>query len=168
MRFLCLICQYSLRWFSYLCTDHNVLLILLSGFLHTAFNFGHEADIQREANIDPTSVPPGALVTFVQRGIQYLEMKANLKIDDSDIADGFVFIKPFDLLNMNVEELKQNIEKNRVLQAAMNLQHLRKGKEREDSEIVGKGKEKIDDDVNYKLNESVEFGGKFLEFLRCD
>ncbi|MFS8010890.1 hypothetical protein Hanom_Chr14g01302271 [Helianthus anomalus] len=57
MRFLCLIC-----------------------FLHTAFNFGHEADIQREANIDPTSVPPGALVTFVQRGIQYLEMKANLKI----------------------------------------------------------------------------------------
>ncbi|KAJ0704099.1 putative transcription factor WD40-like family [Helianthus annuus] len=130
-----------------------------SGFLHTAFNFGHEADIQREANIDPTSVPPGALVTFVQSGIQYLEMKANLKIDDSDIADDFVFVKPFDLLNMNVEELKQNIEKNRVLQAAMNLQHLRKGKEREDSEIVGKGKEKIDDDVNYKLNESVAFGG---------
>ncbi|MFS8010891.1 hypothetical protein Hanom_Chr14g01302281 [Helianthus anomalus] len=85
-----------------------------------------------------------------------------------DIAEDFFFIKPFYLLNMNVEELKQTIEKNRVLQAAMNLQSLRKGKEREDSEIVGKGKQKIDDDVNYKLNESVAFGGTFLEFLRCD
>ena len=33
-------------------------------------------------NIDPNNVPPGSLVTFVQKGLQYLELEANL---DSEV-----------------------------------------------------------------------------------
>ncbi|KAI3799001.1 hypothetical protein L1987_34289 [Smallanthus sonchifolius] len=51
-----------------------------SGFQHTAFNLGYEAAIDKETSIDVNSVPPGALITLVQKGLQYLEMEANLKI----------------------------------------------------------------------------------------
>lgn len=48
-----------------------------SGFNHTAFSFGHESNVAK-ANIDPNNVPPGSLITFIQKGMQYLEMEANL------------------------------------------------------------------------------------------
>lgn len=38
---------------------------------------GYEAGINK-STIDGNLVPPGALVTFVQKGIQYLELEANL------------------------------------------------------------------------------------------
>jgi len=49
----------------------------VSGFTHSAFAFGYEAGIDRCKN-DDNVVPPGALVTFIQKGIQYLELEANL------------------------------------------------------------------------------------------
>ena len=48
-----------------------------SGFSHTAFVFGHESSVAR-SSIDPNLVPPGSLVSFLQKGMQYLEMEANL------------------------------------------------------------------------------------------
>lgn len=48
-----------------------------SGFTHSAFALGYEAGINK-TTIDGNLVPPGALVTFVQKGIQYLELEANL------------------------------------------------------------------------------------------
>lgn len=50
---------------------------MFSGFTHSAFALGYEAGINK-SNIDGNLVPPGALVTFVQKGIQYLELEANL------------------------------------------------------------------------------------------
>lgn len=50
---------------------------LVSGFTHSAFAFGYEAGIDK-SRIDVNVVPPGALVTFIQKGIQYLELEANL------------------------------------------------------------------------------------------
>ena len=50
---------------------------LVSGFTHSAFAFGYEAGIDK-TRIDVNMVPPGALVTFIQKGIQYLELEANL------------------------------------------------------------------------------------------
>ncbi|KAL0352093.1 UNVERIFIED_CONTAM: WD40 repeat-containing protein HOS15 [Sesamum calycinum] len=47
------------------------------GFTHSAFALGYEAGINK-STIDGNLVPPGALVTFVQKGIQYLELEANL------------------------------------------------------------------------------------------
>ena len=51
--------------------------ITVSGFTHSAFAFGYEAGISK-STIEGNLVPPGALVTFVQKGIQYLELEANL------------------------------------------------------------------------------------------
>lgn len=48
-----------------------------SGFSHTAFVFGHESDVTR-TSVDPNNVPPGSLITFIQKGLQYLELEANL------------------------------------------------------------------------------------------
>ena len=48
-----------------------------SGFNHTAFVFGHESTVAK-STVDPNNVPPGSLITFLQKGMQYLEMEANL------------------------------------------------------------------------------------------
>lgn len=50
---------------------------MTAGFTHSAFVFGNEAGINK-CPLDGNLVPPGALVSFVQRGLQYLEMEANL------------------------------------------------------------------------------------------
>ena len=49
----------------------------LPGFQHTAFSFGYESAVHK-ASINAQEVPPGALVSFVQKGLQYLELEANL------------------------------------------------------------------------------------------
>ena len=49
----------------------------LVGFTHAAFALGYEAGINK-CPIDGNLVPPGSLITFVQKGLQYLEMEANL------------------------------------------------------------------------------------------
>lgn len=49
-----------------------------SGFGHTAFVFGHESSVTR-TTVDPNHVPPGSLITFIQKGLQYLELEANIE-----------------------------------------------------------------------------------------
>lgn len=56
---------------------HFAHLVISAGFTHSAFAFGYEAGINK-STIDGNLVPPGALVTFVQKGLQYLELEANL------------------------------------------------------------------------------------------
>lgn len=48
-----------------------------AGFTHSTFSLGYEAGINK-CPIDGNLVPPGALITFIQKGLQYLEMEANL------------------------------------------------------------------------------------------
>jgi transducin (beta)-like 1 len=48
-----------------------------SGFLHSAFAFGYESFVHK-TNINGNTVPPGALISFIQKGLQYLELEANL------------------------------------------------------------------------------------------
>ncbi|KAI3722635.1 hypothetical protein L2E82_33677 [Cichorium intybus] len=89
---------------------YDVLLILLSGFQHTAFNFGCEAGINK-SSIDGTTVPPGVLITFVLKGLQYHEMEANLNdVSTTDVDDDFSFIQPWDLLTKNVNQLRQMVK----------------------------------------------------------
>lgn len=47
------------------------------GFHHSAFTFAHESHVG-SVQIQPNLVPPAALVTFVQKGLQYMENEANL------------------------------------------------------------------------------------------
>lgn len=64
----------------YAVDERNVyrwVLLLLAGFIHSAFVLGYEAGLHK-SNIEGNQVPPGALISFVQKGLQYLEMEANL------------------------------------------------------------------------------------------
>ncbi|XP_058006185.1 WD40 repeat-containing protein HOS15 isoform X2 [Hevea brasiliensis] len=80
-----------------------------SGFTHSAFALGYEAGINK-CTIDGNMVPPGALITFVQKGIQYLEMEANLSNGDADVDEDFSFLQPLDLITKDVYELRQMIK----------------------------------------------------------
>ncbi|TKY55661.1 F-box/WD repeat-containing protein TBL1XR1 [Spatholobus suberectus] len=83
-----------------------------SGFTHAAFTFGYEASINK-SSIDGNLVPPGALVTFVQKGLQYFEMEANLSNCDADLEEDFSFLQPLDLITKDVHELRQMISERR-------------------------------------------------------
>ncbi|PON49948.1 Guanine nucleotide-binding protein, beta subunit [Parasponia andersonii] len=87
-----------------------------SGFTHSAFALGYEAGINKSP-IDGNMVPPGALITFVQKGLQFLEMEANLSNSDTDLDEDFSFLQPLDLITKDVHQLRQIIkEKRRILQ----------------------------------------------------
>lgn len=66
-----------------------------SGFTHSSFVFFNESTIPR-TNINGANVPPGALISLVQRGLQYKEMETHLKEDGSEVrcAAPFSLITP--------------------------------------------------------------------------
>ncbi|XP_024984046.1 WD40 repeat-containing protein HOS15 [Cynara cardunculus var. scolymus] len=86
-----------------------------SGFIHSAFNLGYEAGINK-CSIDGNMVPPGALVTLVQKGLQYLEMEANLNNNDADVDEDFSFLQPLDLLTKDVFQLRQIVKEKKKIQ----------------------------------------------------
>ncbi len=47
------------------------------GFSHSAFVFGYESFVHK-SNISGNDVPPGAMISFLQKGLQYMELEANL------------------------------------------------------------------------------------------
>ncbi|EFC44970.1 predicted protein [Naegleria gruberi] len=49
-----------------------------SGFKHSAFSFASESNVQ-SCGIRGAEVPPGALISFLQKGIQYLEVETKLR-----------------------------------------------------------------------------------------
>ena len=48
-----------------------------AGFTHSAFTFASESFIHKSP-IEAHDVPAGALISFVQKGLQYLELEANV------------------------------------------------------------------------------------------
>eukprot|EP01136_Pigoraptor_vietnamica_P023709 Opistho-1_new@76103 len=67
--------------------------LLESGFVHAAYTFGNESHISR-SNINGAEVPPGALVTMMQKGLQYVEAETHLTEDGEEIQCD----EPFSLL----------------------------------------------------------------------
>jgi len=64
-----------------------------SGFEHSAFAFGHESFIYK-SSLESSSIAPGALISFVQKGLQYSEIEAHIHEDGTEsICD-----EPFSLL----------------------------------------------------------------------
>nr|XP_023914106.1 WD40 repeat-containing protein HOS15-like isoform X2 [Quercus suber] len=87
---------------------------------YLVFRYLHESGINK-STFDGNLVPPGALVTFVQKGIQYLELDANLSSTDADMDDDFSFLQPLDLITKDPYELqkiikakKENLQKDRL------------------------------------------------------
>jgi len=48
-----------------------------SGFSHSAFTFGIESHIS-QSNINGTLVPPAALISILQKGLQYVEAEISI------------------------------------------------------------------------------------------
>ncbi|KAM6540609.1 hypothetical protein CsatB_005056 [Cannabis sativa] len=114
-----------------------------SGFTHSAFALGYEAGINKSP-IDGNLVPPGALITFVQKGLQFLEMEANLSNSDQDLDEDFSFLQPLDLITKDVYQLRQIVkEKKRNLHRDRD-KNKENGKEREGEHTRIREKEKHD------------------------
>lgn len=54
-----------------------------AGFIHSAFTFAHESMIGQSAS-SKSNVPPGALISFLQKGLQYIGIEETLRLDGSD------------------------------------------------------------------------------------
>ena len=66
-----------------------------TGFEHSAYAFGHESFVYK-SSLDTSAVPPGALISFVQKGLQYSEIEAHLTDDGSEVVcdEPFSVTKP--------------------------------------------------------------------------
>lgn len=51
--------------------------LLESGFSHSAFTFSLESHVH-QSSINGSSVPPGALISVLQKGLQYIEAEASI------------------------------------------------------------------------------------------
>jgi len=60
-----------------------------AGFTHTAFVFGYESQVHK-SEIVGDSVPAGALITTFQKGLQYLELEANLAAEVRDHSQSWL------------------------------------------------------------------------------
>ncbi|KAJ6997442.1 LOW QUALITY PROTEIN: WD40 repeat-containing protein HOS15-like isoform X4 [Populus alba x Populus x berolinensis] len=108
-------------------------LVALARFTHSAFALGYEGGINK-CTIDGNMIPPGALITFVQKGLQYLEMEANLSNSDADVDEDFSFLQPLDLITKDVNELQQIIKEKK--------KNLHKDREKEKEKEKDKDRDK--------------------------
>ncbi|KAG2456619.1 TBL1X protein, partial [Polypterus senegalus] len=60
--------------------------LLYTGFSHSAFTFGIESHIS-QSNINGTLVPPAALISILQKGLQYVEAEISIN-EDGTVFDG--------------------------------------------------------------------------------
>lgn len=72
-----------------------------AGFGHSAFTFAHESLVARSVVAD-ADVPPGALITFLQKGLQYVEIESHLQEDGAERQCD----EPFHLLTPHICRLK--------------------------------------------------------------
>ena len=76
----------------------NVLVyryLLDSGFLHTAFTFEKESNLQRSP-YHKAELAPGALVTYLQKGLLYLYIETHVGHDGLQLncEDHFSLLRP--------------------------------------------------------------------------
>lgn len=70
--------------------------LLESGFVHSAFVFGGESYISKTNIEDAAQLVPGALISFVQKGLQYLEIESHINDDGTETVcdEAFSVMKP--------------------------------------------------------------------------
>jgi len=106
-----------------------------SGFLHTAFTFGHESLLVNNS-FNGTEVPSGALISFIQKGLQYKEIETHL----GENGDELLCDEPFNVLTPHVCNIKRRIERKEPIQ---NKRVVEREKEKEkDKEVKEDRKEK--------------------------
>mmetsp|Transcript_49257 Transcript_49257/g.127050 ORF Transcript_49257/g.127050 Transcript_49257/m.127050 type:complete len:496 (-) Transcript_49257:770-2257(-) len=75
-----------------------------SGFQHSSFTFGYESNI-RSCDIDPAEVAPGSLISFLQKGLQYLQIETEIK------ADGSIARSSDEVTLLQLKKARETIEK---------------------------------------------------------
>jgi len=61
--------------------------LLESGYTHTAFTFANES-LVKQSGINGADVPPGALISFVQKGMLYSNIEQHVNDDGTIMDDG--------------------------------------------------------------------------------
>ncbi|XP_006651595.1 WD40 repeat-containing protein HOS15-like [Oryza brachyantha] len=79
--------------------------LIESGFVHTAYNFKHEARLA-EYEFEGKKIPMGTLIRVVWEGLRHIELKANSEVTDDE---NFHHFSSLDLLTKDVAELKREI-----------------------------------------------------------
>lgn len=69
--------------------------LLEAGFTHSAYTFGHESFQNKNTNIDGRQVQPGALISYMQKGLLYTEAETHY---DYDKGKNVVCNEPFSLI----------------------------------------------------------------------
>lgn len=77
----------------------NLLMLWLVGFVHSSFTFGQESFISK-ADIKPAVIPPGMLVSLLQKGLHYTSIEFHLNDDGSEKE----CTKPYSLLEPHICE----------------------------------------------------------------
>lgn len=67
-----------------------------NGFTHSAFTFGYESLVTK-SSVAQVDVPPGALITFIQKGLEYVGIEEHINEDGSvrDYDSNFSLLSPF-------------------------------------------------------------------------
>lgn len=112
-----------------------------SGFQHSAFTFGLESHIM-QSSVNGTGVPPGALVSIVQKGLQYVEAEVTLTEEGNILGENGELeqLSLIDAVLPDTVVTKQAMIADRVLKQENNPVGIR-------SEVLG--------DDNYSLVNSV-------------
>ena len=65
-------------------TDQSILIapltplvLTITGFSHSAFTFAHESLVVKSSTAQ-TEIPPGALITFLQKGLEYIAIEEHI------------------------------------------------------------------------------------------
>jgi len=101
--------------------------LLESGFGHAAFAFASESEVDK-LDVRGRDVPVGALVSFVQKGFQLVELEANLNANGSDVYGKYVQFSANDILTKDLDELRRVAEEVQEGAAGVSSPGKKKGK----------------------------------------
>jgi len=83
-------------------------LLILSGFLHSAYVFGIESHIS-QSNLNGALVPPAALLTILQKGLLYTEVEWSVG-EDGEMARPIEGLSLIDAVMPEVKPLKPTVK----------------------------------------------------------
>ncbi|DBA79018.1 TPA: hypothetical protein ACH3X1_008882 [Trebouxia sp. C0004] len=81
--------------------------------MHSSYTFANESQITK-AFPDMSSVPPTALIRFVQKGMQFIEMEANLKEDRHAVEEDYQLVAAADAIMNDSKDLRELVQTRRA------------------------------------------------------
>ncbi|GAM18626.1 hypothetical protein SAMD00019534_018010 [Acytostelium subglobosum LB1] len=78
-----------------------------SGFQHSAFTFFNESCVAKSEVVSHDDLPHGTLISFLQKGLQYMEVETHLQDDGTELNCS----EPFSLVSAHVCQLKKKSDK---------------------------------------------------------